>query len=140
MHDAIALCYSWAPLNVPSNCVCGAPFEVDHLLSCSRRGFPSLRHNEVGDLTDKLLTEVCNDVQIEPDLQEITTETMTKRTANTAVGARLDIAASGFWGGRHERMFMDVRVFNPFAPSNRQMSLDKCFLKREKERLWAACT
>ena len=31
-------------------------------------------------------------------------------------------------------MFIDVRVFNPFAPSNRQMSLDKCFLKHEKEK------
>ena len=31
-------------------------------------------------------------------------------------------------------MFMDVRVFNPFAPSNSQTSLDKCFLKHEKEK------
>ena len=93
-----------------------------------------MRLNEIRDLTAKLLTDVCNDVQIEPDLQEITTETMTKHTANTAEGARLDIAANGFWGGRRERMFIDVRVFNSFAPSNRQMSLDKCFLKHEKEK------
>ena len=132
--DALALCYGWAPLNIPSNCVCGAPFEVDQLLSCSRGGFPSLHHNEIRDLTAKLLTDVCNDVQIESDLQEITTKTMTKRTANTAEGARLDIAASGFLGGRRERMFIDIRVFNPFAPSNRQMSLDKCFLMHEKEK------
>ena len=32
---------------------------------------------------------------------------------------RLDVAASGLWGGRRERTLMDVRVFNPFAPSNR---------------------
>ena len=29
---------------------------------------------------------------------------------------------------------MDVRVFNPLAPSTRQMSLDKCFLTHEKEK------
>ena len=62
------------------------------------------------------------------------TETLTKRTANTAEAAGLDMTACGFWGGRHERIFMDVRVFNPFAPSNRQMSLDNSFLKHEKEK------
>ncbi len=31
-------------------------------------------------------------------------------------------------------MFMDVRVFNPFAPSNSQTSMDNCFLKHEKEK------
>ena len=91
-----------------------------------------MRHNEIKDLTAKLLTDVCNNVQIESDLQEITTKTMTKRTANTAEGAGLDVTANGVWGGRRERMYIDVRVFNPFAPSNRQMSLDKCFSKHEK--------
>ena len=95
-----------------------------------------MQHNEIRDLTATLLTEVCNDVKIEPDLQEITTETFNGRSANTTEGARLDIAASGFWvgEGRRERVFMDVRVFNPFAPSNRQSNLDKCFLKHEKEK------
>ena len=31
-------------------------------------------------------------------------------------------------------MFLDVRVFNPLAPTNRQISLDKCFSKHEKEK------
>ena len=136
--DALALRYGWAPLKTPTTCVCGANFVVEHLLSCQRGGFPSLRHslrhNEIRDLTATLLTEVCNDVKVEPDLQEITTETMTRRTANTEDGARLDIAANGFWGGRLERMFLDVRVFNPLAPSNRRTSLDKCFSKPEKEK------
>ena len=34
-------------------------------------------------------------------------------------GARLDITANGFWIGRFESTFMDVRIFNPHAPSNR---------------------
>ena len=77
---------------------------------------------------------VCNDVKVEPDLQEITTETMTRRTANTEDGARVDIAANSFWGGRLERMFLDVRVFNPLAPSIRRTSPDKCFSKHEKKK------
>ena len=39
-------------------------------------------------------------------------------TVNTEDGARSDIAAVGCWGGRFERTFFDVRVFNPYAPSN----------------------
>ena len=43
---------------------------------------------------------------------------MAHKTANTDPGARLDIAACGVWGGRFERTFFDVRVFNPKARSN----------------------
>ena len=58
-----------------------------------------MRHNEIRDLTAMLLTEVCNDVRVEPDLQEITSEVLPVRSTNTSEGARLDIAANGFWGG-----------------------------------------
>jgi len=40
-------------------------------------------------------------------------------TANKEACARLDIKASGFWGSRFQTSFFDVRVFNPYAPSNR---------------------
>ena len=80
---------------------------------------------------------MCNDVQIEPELQEITTEVMSGRCANTTNGARLDIAASGLWGGRRERTFVDVRVFNPFAPSNCNTTLDRCYTKHEREKVRA---
>ena len=82
--NALALCYGWAASKTPTKCVCGASFTVDHLLSCARGDFPSLCHNEIRDLTATLLTEVCSDIQVEPDLQEIFTETMTRSTANTA--------------------------------------------------------
>ena len=75
------------------------------------------RKNDVSEITANLLSEVCNDVRVEPDLQELTTEELSGRTANTTDGARLDIAVNGFWGGRFERSFLDVRVFNPYAPS-----------------------
>ena len=65
---------------------------------CSKGGFPTIRHNEVRDLTADLLTEVCYDVEVEPKLQELTGEHMHLRSANTEDGARLDVRARGFWG------------------------------------------
>ena len=104
------------------------------MLSCPRGGFPSIRHNEIRDITTTLLTEVCNDVRVEPDLQEVTTEELRGRSANTTDGARLDIAVNGFWGGRFERTFVDVRVFNPYAPSNRNTTIEKTYRKHEMEK------
>ena len=49
-------------------------------------------------------------VCIEPDLQPIDGEVLTGSSSNTQDGARLDIAANGFWGGRFERTFFVVRV------------------------------
>ena len=130
-HDALALRYDWQPSSCPSNCACGTKFTVDHALSCPKGGFPSIRHNEIRDLTANLLTEICHDVCIEPDLQPITGEVLTCITSNTQDGARLDIAANGFWGGRFERAYFDVRVFNPHAPSNRQTRMPACYRKHE---------
>ena len=64
------------------------------------------------------MSEMCN-VCIEPNLQPITGESFLGASTITQDGVRLDIAANGLWGGRHERTYFDVRVFNPYAPSNR---------------------
>lgn len=94
------------------------------------------------DLTPNLLTEVCHDVCIEPHLQPVTGEALSGATAISTEGARLDVAASGFWGGCHERAFFDVRVFNPLAQSNNQ-PLATCYRKHENlkkraydQRVW----
>ena len=89
-----------------------------------------MRHNEVRDLTTNLMAEVCHNVCIEPTLQPVTGELLSGASAITDDVARLDIAASGFWGGRYERAFFDVRIFNPHAPSNRQ-SISTCYRKHE---------
>ena len=108
--DALALRYGWVPSRTPVNCVCGTSFSVEHVLSCSRGGFPSIRHNEIRDLTADLLTNVCKDVRVEPDLMPVTNESLSHASANSTNGARLDIAANGLWGGLFERSYMDVRV------------------------------
>ena len=55
---------------------------------------------------------------------------MNGASSNAQDGARLDIAANGFWGGRFERTYFDVRVFNPLAPSHCQCSLSTCYRKQ----------
>ncbi len=73
-------------------------------------------------------------MRVEPDLQPITNETMSAATANTSEGARLDIAMNGFWGGRFEKTFVDVRVFNPYAPSNSNTTITSCYKKHENQK------
>ena len=98
-HNALALRYGWPLSWTPSHCACGTSFTVDHALSCPKGGLPTLRHNEIRDLTATLLTEVCHQVHVEPELQPVSSpETFPLSTANTQDGARLDIAMNGFWG------------------------------------------
>ena len=80
-------------------------------------GFPTIRHNEIRDITASLLTETCHNVATEPPLQPLNGETLSARSANTDDNARLDIRARGFWNN-HQDVFFDVRVFYPNAPSN----------------------
>ena len=130
-RDALALCYGWCPTKVPSHCACGQPFSVSHALSCHMGGYPSIRHNEIRDLTADLLSVVCHGVSTEPHLQPVDGEVLRGASANNSDGARLDISASGFWGGRFERAFFDVRVFNPHAPTNRRLQPAACYRHHE---------
>ena len=133
-HDALALRYGWTPPKLPYKCECGNGMSVEHALSCTKGGFPIIRHNEIRDLTATLLTEVCSKVSIEPELQPVMPQQLTGATANAQDGARLDISANGVWGGKYEKTYFDVRVFNTHAPSNRNMTLSACYRKHEREK------
>ena len=136
-RDALALRYGWLPSSTPIHCACGTQFSVEHSLSCPKGGFPSIRHNEVCDTVGGWMSEVCSDVCLEPNLQPITNETLRGASAITEDGARLDIAANGFWGGRFEKAYFDVRIFNPHAPSNRQQCLAGTYRKHERIKIRA---
>ena len=88
-RDALCLRYGWLPDRAPTNCDCGTNFSVEHALSCPKGGFPSIRHNEIRDLTAYLLSEVCNNVCTEPHLQPVTGEQLNGATANSQDRARL---------------------------------------------------
>ena len=107
---------------------------MEHALTCNHEGFSFLRHNEIRDLSAKLLTEVCPSVGIEPGLQSLSRETVAMRTAKRQDEARLDIRAQGFWGERRQDAFFDVRVFNSHAPNNRHTSPSACYKKHKKEK------
>ena len=133
-RDALCLRYGWPLSDLPSKCECGLSFNVDHVMICQKGGFPTLRHNEIRNITADLLREVSTDVTIEPVLRPLDGEQFAHRTAITDDNARVDISARGVW--RHgERAFFDVRVFYPNAASNRKhSSLKSAYVSHENEK------
>ena len=94
---------------------CSKNFTVEHAINCPTGGFPTMRHNELRDFIASLLSEVCHNICVEPHLQPLTGETFPLASVNVEDGARLDVASDAFWGSRHQRVFIDVKVFNPNA-------------------------
>ena len=43
-RDGLCLRYGWKPEKMPTACMCGKQFNVEHALSCNRSGFPIIRH------------------------------------------------------------------------------------------------
>ena len=113
-------------------CACGVQFSVDHAMVCQRGGFIIQRHNELRDLEAEMLRMVCNDVKVEPVLQEVTGETL-NHGANKAPDARLDIHARGFWE-RQRSAFFDVRVCHPNADSYRDLTPKQIYKKHENDK------
>ena len=131
-QDLLRIRYGWSLKRFPVTCECGSIFNIDHALTCKKGGFISLRHNEVRNITAKLLSEVCHDVTIEPMLQPLTGENLS-RQSNTSEEARLDISSRGFWVSG-QMAFCDVRVYNPLAKRYGNMELMKCYTLNEKEK------
>ena len=131
-RDAIKLRYDWEITDTPMICACGVQFSVDHAMVCQRGGFIIQRHNELRDLEAEMLRMVCNDVEVEPVLQEVTGETL-NHGANKARDARLDVHARGFWE-RQRSAFFDVRMCHPNADSYRDLTPTQIYKKHENEK------
>ena len=101
-------------------CACGVQFSVDHAMVCQRGCFIIQRQNELHDLEAEMLRMVCNDMEVEPVLQDVIGETL-NHGAYKAPDARLDIHARGFLE-RQRSAFLDVRVFHPNANSYRDLT------------------
>ena len=74
-------------------------------------------HNEIRDTFNKIMRDVCYNVEIEPKLQTLESESFGYRTTCTEDEARLDIKASGLWDSRFCCTFFDVKIFNPHVAS-----------------------
>ena len=57
----------------------------------------TLRHDHIRNTTANLLTEVCKDVRVEPQLQPLSGEKFFEKISNNSDQARVDISARGFW-------------------------------------------
>ena len=130
--DAVALRYCKPINNLPSFCPCGEKFNVTHAMNCKIGGFINARHDNIRDFEGALMSQVCKDVEIEPPLQQITTEQL-PRSAITSAEARLDIRARGFWR-RGQNAFFDVRVTNADAASQSKSSIKSILKKHEAEK------
>ena len=78
-------------MNVPHRCKCGKNFSAGRAMICHYEELPISRHNEIRYITTKWLTEVCTDVENEPQLQPLTGETILPRSANKQEEARVDM-------------------------------------------------
>ena len=112
--DSVRLHYGWEIANLPTFCPCGNKFDIQHSMSCKKGGFVSIRHNDLGDPTARIVSEVCKGIDIEPKLLPLSGEELHGRTTNQSNDASLDIRAQGFWN-RDQQTFFDIRVFDPNA-------------------------
>ena len=120
-RDGLCLRYNWPLKFIASTCICGQQQSLEHTLSCSRGGFPTLRHNEIRDITASYLSEIRSNITVEPHLQPLSGESLHLSASNHDDAARVDIAVDGFWTNS-SKAFFNVRVFNSHAQSNASLS------------------
>ena len=112
---------------------------MDHSQNCNLGAFRDLRHNEVRDEVAKPLRKISSDVEIEPELQNVPEDVQRclkqgYRSAIVDDKARSDIRVNGLWV-KERNAFLDIRVFNPNAFSNRNLqSINATYRRHEKEK------
>ena len=74
-----------------------------------------MRDNELRDSFANLLSDVCQDVQIEHHLQPSQGESFALKSMTTDDESRLDIKAKRFWESRFNETYFDVKIVNPLA-------------------------
>ena len=78
----------------------------------------------------RFVLTLCTSVQKEPMLQPLTGEAV---RGNLADGARLDLSAIGFWRPS-EKLFCDVRVFDPNCTAYRDTEPVRVYEAHEREK------
>ena len=79
-----------------------------------------------------MIDEVCQDVKIEPDLESLAGEQLNKGQLKL-VEQDLTLAQGDFWV-RGQRVFFDIRVFNPCSQRYSTQSLKSSFTLNENEK------
>ena len=118
--------YEWEPTGLPTSCVCGKSFTVDHCLSCSYGGYTIMWHNELRDI---LLPNCCRRFAQMFKLNHLSPTPIwwtpvpenCKSWRWSAFGCTLLPQTSG------------LTIDNPLASSNNQ-PLSTCYRKQELEK------
>ena len=74
-------------------------------MSCKKGGFVRIMHNDLHNLTAKIVSEVCKDTEIELKLLPLPGEELYGRTTNRSNEVRLNIRALGFWERGQQTFF-----------------------------------
>ena len=86
--------------NLPTSCPCGSEFDIQYSMSCKKGGYISIGHNDLGNLTAHVMSEVCKDTEIEPKHQYLGKSCGTSNNSNEAGHiSRLEVSGNG--GNRH---------------------------------------
>ena len=134
--DSTSLRYGWEISNLSTICPCGSKFGRQHSMSCRKRAFVTIGHNDLRDLKAKILPEVCNDTKIEPKLVPLSGEDPNNRTVNISNEVRFNVRARGFWE-RGQQAFFDSRVLDHKACQYLNKSLQQCHVINENENKMA---
>ena len=101
-------------------------------MNCKKENFISARHDTIRNFEGRLLSQICNDVEIEPQLQALSNEQLSRSTSISAE-ARLDVRARGFYR-RCQSTFFDIRVTNTSVSSQINSSLESFLKKYETDK------
>ena len=82
--------------NLPTSCPCGSEFGIQYSMSCKKGGYISIGHNDLGNLTANVMSEVCKDAEIEPKLTPVSGEELWNEAGHIS---RLEVSGNG--GNRH---------------------------------------
>ena len=115
-RDLLCLRYRRPVKRLPSSCVCGAKYSLDHSQICKRGGFIHMRHDDPKNCFLLACSQVHRDTQSEPHLEPVSGEQFRHKSAITSDDARSDARVRSFWS-RMRNAFFEFRVFYPFARS-----------------------
>ena len=101
-------------------------------MCCPTGGFPTIRHNEVRDILADLLTEVCSDVAVEPQLAPVSGEVFL--AASTPPMMLALISGLEGCGPGHRILSWVSGFFHPDAPSYAIKPLDKLSAEHERKK------
>ena len=106
---------------------------MQHVFSCKKGDFITLKFNHIRNVTAELLSQVTKNVKIEPALKSLTGEIFEQWTTNISDDARLHIIERRSWT-KYQMAFFDIRVFDPNAKRHSAQMLQRCYISNEKEK------